>query len=107
VTPVTRDKLNSDAQSVSVLTNLRPQHLTEALLIRPIDPLSKSVMYAQSEFFQSERDPTKSEASERIVRGYYLLEELQPTSAGVAKLLGRFWFDRINGNRVSEVAILR
>src|SRR5882672_4474998 len=33
-----KGKPNSEAQAVSALSNLRPQHLTDALLVRPIDP---------------------------------------------------------------------
>src|SRR5437016_12216622 len=60
----------TDAQTVKALSNLRPQHLTDALLIRPIDEHANAVLYARSEFFQSERDPA---SQKRIVRGYYLL----------------------------------
>src|SRR5882762_5449576 len=35
--PSKQGKPSSEAQAVSALSNLRPQHLTDALLIRPID----------------------------------------------------------------------
>lgn len=98
-----KGKPSSEAQTVNALSNLRPQHLTDALLVRPIDPHSSSVMYAQSEFFQSEKDPAKPESSKRVARGYYLLEELQPAGDGVARLLRRFWFDRVNGIRLARL----
>ncbi len=96
-------KSNTEAQAVKALSNLRPQHLTDALLLRPIDPHASGVVYAQSEFFQSEKDPAKPESSKRVARGYYLLEELQPTGDGVARLLRRFWFDRVNGIRLARL----
>jgi hypothetical protein len=98
-----KGKPNTEAQAVKALSNLRPQHLTDALLVRPIDPHAAGVIYAQSEFFQSERDPAKPESSKRVARGYYLLEELQTTGDGVARLLRRFWFDRVNGIRLARL----
>ncbi len=101
--PAKKGKANSEAQTVNALSNLRPQHLTDALLIRPIDPHKPGVMYAQSEFFQSEKDPAKPEGDKRVVRGYYLLEELQQAGDGSARLLRRFWFDRVNGIRLARL----
>src|ERR1700738_4615080 len=98
-----KGKSSSEAQAVKALSNLRPQHLTDALLIRPIDTQAAGSVYAQSEFFQSEKDPAKLETSKRIVRGYYLLEEFKPTGDGVARLLRRFWFDRVNGVRLARL----
>src|SRR5258708_3244528 len=74
-----KSKPNSEAQAVSALSNLRPQHLTDALLVRPIDPHAPGVTYVQSEFYQSEKDPAKLDSSKRVVRGDYFLEELQTT----------------------------
>ena len=86
-----------EAQTVSALSNLRPQHLTDAMLIRPIDASASSgLVYAQTEFFQEENDPAPG-SRRRIVRGYYLLDEIQPNGSGVAHLLRRFWFDRVGG----------
>jgi len=96
-------KPTSEAQAVSALSNLRPQHLTDALLIRPIDQHAPGVMYVQSEFFQSEKDPAKLESSKRVVRGYYFLEELQTAGDGNARLLRRFWFDRVKGIRLARL----
>jgi hypothetical protein len=101
--PAKKGKPNSEAQTVNALSNLRPQHLTDALLIRPIDPHAPGVTYVQSEFFQSEKDPAKPEGSKRVVRGYYFLEELQPAGDGTARLLRRFWFDRVNSIRLARL----
>lgn len=96
-------KSSSEAKTVNALSNLRPQHLTEALLIRPIDGNASGVLYAQSEFFESEKDPTKSDSNKRVVRGYYLLDELQPGAGNSARLLRRFWFDRVGGIRLARL----
>jgi hypothetical protein len=101
--PNKKGKPNTEAQAVKALSNLRPQHLTDALLLRPIDSHSPGVMYAQTEFFQSEKDPAKPEGNKRVARGYYLLEELQTAGDGVGRLLRRFWFDRVNGIRLARL----
>src|SRR6185295_304102 len=49
-----KDK-NSTNNTVGSLSNLRPQHLTDALLIRPIEPVAQSgLVYSQSEFYEEE-----------------------------------------------------
>jgi hypothetical protein len=37
------------------------------------------------------------------MRGYYLLEEFSQTQPGEAKLLRRFWIDRVGGIRLARV----
>jgi hypothetical protein len=98
---VKKEKRNTEAQAVNALSNLRPQHLTDALLIRPIDLLAPGLIYARSEFYQSEKDPAP-QSTKRVVRGYYLLDELQSGDGDSARLLRRFWFDRVNGVRLAR-----
>lgn len=97
------EKEKSEKETVSALSNLRPQHLTDAFMIRPIET-DGSLIYAQSEFFQEEAD-TRRQAKKgaRIMRGYYLLEEFSQTQPGEAKLLRRFWIDRVGGIRLARV----
>ena len=96
------DEQKKEKETVSALSNLRPQHLTDAFMIRPIEP-NNSLIYTQSEFFQEEPD-TRPQARKnaRVMRGYYLLEEFSQTN-GDAKLLRRFWIDRVNGIRLARV----
>jgi len=89
-----KGKANQEAQTVKALSNLRPQHFTDAVLIRPIETSAPGLMYARSEFFQSEKDPA---SKKRVVRGYYFLDELQSQGVGAARLLRRFWFNRVGG----------
>src|SRR5690349_21936571 len=49
------EKQKTEKQTVNALSNLRPQHLTDAFMMRPIDPKDANV-YVQSEFFQEEAD---------------------------------------------------
>jgi hypothetical protein len=97
------DKQKTEKETVSALSNLRPQHLTDAFMIRPIEPNS-SLIYAQSEFFQEEPDVRRqAKKGARIMRGYYFLEEFSHNTAGEAKLQRRFWFDRVGGIRLARV----
>ena len=89
-------------ETVSALANLRPQHLTDAFMMRPIEP-NDSLIYTQSEFFQEEPD-TRPQAKKgaRVMRGYYLLEEVS-TAGGDTKISRRFWLDRVDGIRLARV----
>ena len=70
-----KNEKNTEKETVNALSNLRPQHLTDALMVRPITA-DDSLIYSQSQFFQEEPD-NRSQAKKgtRIMRGYYLLEE--------------------------------
>lgn len=97
------DKQKAEKETVSALSNLRPQHLTDAFMIRPIEP-NNSLIYAQSEFFQEEPDNRRqAKKGARVMRGYYLLEEFSQPTAGESKLLRRFWIDRVGGIRLARV----
>jgi hypothetical protein len=97
------DKQKTEKQTVSALSNLRPQHLTDAFMIRPIEP-DNSLIYVQSEFFQEEADTRRqAKKSDRVMRGYYLLEEFSQPQAGESKISRRFWFDRVSGIRLARV----
>src|SRR5215204_3930539 len=77
-----KQKTEKETVTVSALSNLRPQHLTDAFMIRPIDP---QMIYVQSDFFQEEPD-TRRQAKKgaRVMRPYYLLEEFSAPTAGDA-----------------------
>lgn len=102
VSQTDNQKSQKEKETVSALSNLRPQHLTDAFMIRPIEP-NNSLIYAQSEFFQEEADNRRqAKKSDRVMRGYYILEEFSQ-NAGDAKPQRRFWFDRVNGIRLARV----
>ncbi|HKO98990.1 MAG TPA: hypothetical protein VJU86_18455 [Pyrinomonadaceae bacterium] len=92
-------------ETVNALSNLRPQHLTEALLISPIsDSTTSNSFFTRSEFYQEEPDTRPNAKKDlRIVKGYYLLEEVSQPVNGNARLLRRFWFDRLGGIRLARV----
>lgn len=105
VEPATQAKnqKNAEKQTVSALSNLRPQHLTDAFMIRPIDP-NGQLVYAQSEFFQEELDTRRgAKKGARVMRPYYVLDEFSQPSGSQSKLMRRLWFDRVSGIRLARI----
>ena len=99
-----KKKTMSGKETVSALSNLRPQHLTEAFMIRSVAGADQGLTYSQSEFFQEETDlRPRAKKNARVVRGYFLLEELSPSSADELRLHRRFWFDRVGGIRLARL----
>lgn len=98
----TLNQNGEQSQAVSAFASLRPQHFTDALLMPPINSGS-GFTYTQSTIYQEEAGEItrKSSASSRVVRGYYLLDELQNDN-GTFTIKRRFWFDRINGVRLAR-----
>lgn len=98
-----RNRATPEQRARSVLSNLRPQHFTDALLVRPIETGSGAT-YVRSEFFQDEPDTRpRAKSNARVVRGYYILDELvQDGSAGM-RLARRLWFDRVGGIRLARI----
>lgn len=99
------NKKTMSKETVSALSNLRPQHLTEAFMIRPIGQSDQpALVYSQSEFFQEEPDTRpRAKKSSRVVRGYFLLEEFSTVSSDEMRLQRRFWFDRVGGIRLARL----
>jgi hypothetical protein len=105
VAPVTpaNNQQKAEKETVNALSNLRPQHLTDAFMIRPIDP-NGPLVYAQSEFFQEEPDTRRgAQKSARVMRPYYVLDEFSQPSGSQSKLMRRLWFDRVSGIRLARI----
>ncbi|MEP6569704.1 MAG: hypothetical protein ABJC10_08025 [Acidobacteriota bacterium] len=98
-------KVMNTKETVNAFSNLRPQHLTDALMVSGIQNVAQGgLTYLSSEFFQEEPDARpQAKPGLQVIKGYYLLEELTPASAGEARLLRRFWFDRVGGIRLARV----
>ncbi len=103
--PSKKKKKMTGMETVNALSNLRPQHLTEAFMISSIQPpRDTGMIYSKSEFFQEEADTRpQAKKNSRVVRGYFLLEEMSPPTAGESQLLRRFWFDRVGGIRLARI----
>lgn len=95
------DDANGSAKEVNAFANLRPQHFTDAMLVRPTDAAN---LYTQSTIFQIEESETHSKKSpiHRVTRGYYLLDEFTKNANGEMVIARRFWFDRVGGIRLAR-----
>jgi len=67
--------------SKNKLENLRPQHILDALLVRPVDA-SKSKLLMEN--FTDENN------------AYYILHEIRETEGGKLQLQRNIWFNRVN-----------
>ncbi len=94
----------STLQNVNAFVNLRPQHFTDAMLVRPTDNAN---VYVQSTIFQVEDETgvEKKGQSKLVMRGYYLLDEFVKKPDGGLKIARRFWFDRVAGIRLARQQI--
>lgn len=92
-------------ENVNAFANLRPQHFTDAMLVRPIDPVN--FVYTQSTILQEEEDNTVEPKSpvRRVLRGYYFLDEYEKNDDGSLQISRRFWFDRVGGIRLARQQI--
>lgn len=92
-------------QNVNAFSNLRPQHFTDAMLVRPID--AENYAYMTSTILQEEVDFTLPQKSPLrwVLRGYYLLDEMKKDANGNLKIMRRFWFDRVGSIRLARQQI--
>lgn len=103
------DKINGDAkelkQNVNAFSNLRPQHFTEAILVRPID--TEKFAYLTTTISQEEFDLSVKKKSPLrwVLRGYYLLDEIRKNDNGDLVIARRFWFDRVGSIRLARQQI--
>jgi hypothetical protein len=91
-------------ESVNAFANLRPQHFTDAMLVRPTNDTD---LYTQSTIYQVEEDETLDKKSplRKVTRGYYMLDEFGKRPDGTLKISRRFWFDRVGGIRLARQQI--
>lgn len=91
-------------QNVNAFANLRPQHFTDAMLVRPTD---STHIYTEISIFQIEDDESQATKSplRRVMRGYYLLDEYAKSADGGLSISRRFWFDRVGGIRLARQQI--
>lgn len=92
-------------QNVNAFASLRPQHFTDAMLVRPVD--TERYSYLTSSIFQEEYDFTANKKSplKWVLRGYYLVDEVARSADGTMKVKRRFWFDRVGGIRIARQQI--
>ncbi|HYN85658.1 MAG TPA: hypothetical protein VER32_10410 [Pyrinomonadaceae bacterium] len=91
-------------RTVSSLSSLRPQHLTDALLVRPAQREGSNLIYGVSESFEEEADTRPgAKSGARVVRPYYVMVEIEPQGPNAGRVLRRFWFDRVGALRLARV----
>jgi len=92
--------------TVSALSSLRPQHLTDAVLVPPVSFEDTRHVYAQSETYEEEPDARPGAAKgARVLHAYYILTELELVAQNRARVTRRFWFDRVGTFRLARVQI--
>jgi hypothetical protein len=98
----TSDVDDKTLKNVSSFANLRPQHFTDAMLVRPIDPAD---VYSVSTIYQVEQEGESGSPIRQVMRGYYLLDEFSKQADGTLRIIRRFWFDRVGGIRLARQQI--
>lgn len=92
-------------KNVNAFSNMRPQHFTDAMLMRPID--TDQFFYTRSTITQEEFDikADKKSPLRWVLRGYYLLDEHTKMNNGELIITRRFWFDRVGGINLARQQI--
>lgn len=85
-------------QQISSIARIRPQHITEAVLIKPIALDDSNLQYFISDLTREEVDTLVGQPPKRVLRSYQVLYLLEKLSNGQLRLLKQFWFDRTQAN---------
>jgi hypothetical protein len=75
------------------LVNMRPQHITDSFLIKPITENDRLNVFRE-EVRQVEADGAPGTKARLVERSYYVLYVLERDEKGLLKLRRKFWFDR-------------
>lgn len=75
------------------LVNMRPQHITDSFLIKPITEADRPNTFRE-EVRQVEADTRPGKKNRLVERSYYVLYMLERDEKGQMKLRRKFWFDR-------------
>jgi hypothetical protein len=86
----TKDERLKDA---GALANIRPQHITDAFIIKPI-PADQTVEFFREEVLQIEPDTRAGKSGRLVERTYYVLYLLERKETNRLHLRRKFWFDR-------------
>ncbi len=92
----------------SALSQARPFHFTEALMMRPVALSDPRFVFGMEEALVDEPDARpRAKKGARVLRSFYVISELEvsPEGQGPARVRRRFWFDRANGARFARQQI--
>jgi hypothetical protein len=86
-------KNDSQLKEAGGLVNMRPQHITDSFLIKPIAPGTRNDVFRE-EVRQVESDTRPNKKNRLVEKTYYVIYVLERGENGQAKLRRKFWFDR-------------
>jgi hypothetical protein len=88
-------KRTNDAQLAKAggLVNMRPQHITDSFLIKPITEAERPNVFRE-EVRQVEADTRPGKKNRLVERSYYVVYVPERDETGQLKLRRKFWFDR-------------
>jgi len=75
------------------LVNMRPQHITDSFLIKPVIDSDRSNAFRE-EVRQVEADTRPGKKNRLVERSYYVVFVVERDEKGQLKLRRKFWFDR-------------
>jgi hypothetical protein len=84
---------DSEISRAGGLINMRPQHITDAVLIKPISSDERHDVFRE-EVHASEPDKRPGRSGRMVEKTYYVVYVLERGEGGQAKLRRKFWFDR-------------
>jgi hypothetical protein len=88
-----RQAKNPQLSQAGGLVNMRPQHITNSFLIKPISSDSRNDVFRE-EARLVEPDTRPGRKNRFVERTYYVVYVLEHGEKGQAKLRRKFWFDR-------------
>lgn len=88
---------DSQLKKAGGLVNMRPQHITDSFLIKPITEEDRGNVFREEvRLVETEARPGKK--NRLVERSYYVLYVLDRDDNGQLKLRRKFWFDRSQDN---------
>lgn len=84
---------DEQARELSSFVRIRPQHITEALLVRPVT-IGEGIQYFVADRLFEEDEQVSETKKRRVVKTYQVLHVLDRGRDGELHLQREFWFDR-------------
>jgi hypothetical protein len=88
-----KETKDSQLTKAGGLVNMRPQHITESFLIKPITDGDRANVFRE-EVRQVEADVRPGKKNRLVERSYYVVYVPERDEKGQLKLRRKFWFDR-------------
>jgi hypothetical protein len=88
-----RETKDAQLAKAGGLVNMRPQHITDSFLIKPITA-SERLNTFREEVRQVEEDKRPGKKNQLVERSYYVIYVGDRDEKGQLKLRRKFWFDR-------------